>query len=33
MASTFDFTEGANPPSSPTAVLWRYRFFRTPFKV
>src|SRR3954465_6401936 len=29
IASTFDFTEGANPPSSPTPVLYP-RFLRTP---
>src|SRR6202158_601662 len=32
MASTFDFTDGAKPPSSPTAVLYP-RFFSTPLSV
>src|SRR5262252_1511321 len=32
IASTFDFKDGAKPPSSPTAVLYP-RFFNTPFNV
>ena len=31
-ASSFDFRPGANPPSSPTAVLYPF-FLRTPFRV